>query len=200
MESTEYTVSIRITLPEELTAIIMREKNRFVSEYNSGYKSEAHITLYLSRYIKEGFPKLITDLRKFTFKPFDFSLLEAKTISEGYRNLYFIDVSNKEQLEKLHIEISKIASPYKSPLLREKDRKRVEQSISIAPRPFTPHITLGEVISNAPQPDIVAVKKNVAAVEGKKITVSNIVVFFYKKEDGAEKAEMIEEVKIPLAS
>ena len=40
----EYTISIRITLPEAISKIIKKEKDRFVAEYGSSYKSEPHIT------------------------------------------------------------------------------------------------------------------------------------------------------------
>lgn len=192
--ATEYTVSIRITLPEDMRAILKKEKERFVAEYKSSYESEPHITLYLARYTEEGFPKLITNLQDLALTTFTFSLLEPRMIPEEHRNFYCLDVSNQEQLRELHEKISTVASRYQSPLLREKDRKRQEQGIS--PRQWFPHITLGEVANDAPQPDLATIQENIASVAGAQVTVSDIVVLFYKKEPDEEKATLIEEVRI----
>jgi hypothetical protein len=40
----EYEVSIRIDFPTNISEALRREKERFVAEYGSGYKSEPHIT------------------------------------------------------------------------------------------------------------------------------------------------------------
>src|SRR3989344_1100416 len=76
---TEYVVSIRINLPENITAILQKEKERFVAEYGSSYKSDPHITLCLDRYTEEGFPRLIHDLRELQIEPFTISLLKPET-------------------------------------------------------------------------------------------------------------------------
>lgn len=188
-------VSIRITLPSEVSSLIKQEKDRFVTQYGSSYKSEPHITLYLHRYTEEGVFKLSSDLRELALAPFSFSLLKPEIIDEGHRNLYVIDVSNKEKLIELHERISTVASHYQSDLLREKDQKRLEQGLSIEPRTFVPHITLGEVASDASQPDLIEVRKNLADLEGKEILVSGITLFFYGKEKGEAKGKLFKEIK-----
>ena len=63
---------------------------------------------------------------------------------------------------------------------------------------FDPHITLGEIDLDKPQADIAEVRENLKQIEGKKIAVSSITLFFYGKESGREKAKLIDEVTIPL--
>lgn len=206
----EYEVSIRILFPEAVTELLKKEKERFVVEYGSSYKSEPHITLYLDRYTEDGFPKLIKDLEKLKFKSFTFSLLspEIRVEKDRHRNLYVMDVSNKDQLRQLHNKVQEIAIPHRSPLLREKTRKRLEQqgiytdgtraSVPEGIDDFDAHITLGEIDFDKPQFEIAEVQKNLKQIEGEKIIVSSIQVSFYGKENGAEKFKTIERVTIPL--
>lgn len=208
----EYEISIRITFPEKISRALKLEKDRFVAEYGSSYKSDPHITLYLDSYTKEGFPRLLHDLRELRMKLFSISLLEPKVRREEdrHRNLYIVDISNKEELRQLQSKISEIAIPYRSPFLREKTRERLERqgiqtdgtraSLTIPDDIFDPHITLGEIDFEKPQADIADVQKNLKQIEGAEITVSNIVIFFYGKESGAGKAKLIDEVTIPIQS
>lgn len=209
----KYEISIRITFPEEITGMLKQEKQRFITEYGSSYKSEPHITLYLDSYTADGYPKLLEQLRELRIKPFAISLLAPKIRIENdrHRNLYVMDISNKEQVRELHDQISEIAIPYRSPFVREKTQKELERQgihtdgsresvkmYQIQEDTFDPHITLGEIAFDKPQVDIVEVQNNLRSLEGKEITVLNIVVFFYGKGDGAEKASLLEEVVIPF--
>jgi 2'-5' RNA ligase len=210
----EYIVSIQVPFPEKISKVLKQEKDRFVAKYGSSYKSEPHITLWLGRYTKEGFLKLIPDLQELSLKSFTISLLKPEVIKEGglHRHLYIIDASNKEQLRALHKEISKIAVRYRSPLLREKDQKRLRAGLygteerqnldsygyARALQSFEPHITLGEIDVNDPQPVLKDIQKNLEQIEGEEIIVSQIVVVFHGKESGDEKAKLIEEVAIPF--
>ena len=194
MEYTE--ISIRITLPPKISVIIKKEKMRFVPEVGSSYNSEPHITLYLARYTEDGFSKLIMNLKELIFNSFTFSLLGLKVNLEGYRNLYVVEVSDQDKLQELRDKICSVASRYQSPLLREKDQKRFEQGIVKDSWPWFPHITLGEVPIDAPQPDLADVRKNIASIEGEQITVFGVTLFLYGKEEGVEKMKLINEVKI----
>ncbi len=209
----EYVVSIRISFPETVSKVLKQEKDLFVSEYGSSYKSEPHITLYLDRYTQKGFPQLLHDLQELRIQPFSFSLLrpEARREEDRHRNLYVMDVSNKKQIRELRTKVSDVAIHYQSPLLRSKVRQQLEQqgihtdgkrenlANTHKTEVFDPHITLGEVSLDDPQPDLADVQKNLKELEGKKITVSNLVVFFDGKEDGDEKFKLIQEVSIPLS-
>jgi 2'-5' RNA ligase len=214
MNESEYIVSIRIPFPENLTNVIKLEKNRFVTEYQSSYKSDPHITLYLARYTKEGFQRLMQDLRELSLEPFSISLLDPKLIfNEGlHRNFYIIDVSNKEKLQELHAQILNVAAQYRSPLVRKKDQKRLEQGLyNDAEREnlqlygyagvldlFNPHITLGGIDIGSLQPELKEVKDNLKSIVGEKITVSELAIFFYETEaDG--KTKLIEELAIPFS-
>ncbi len=206
----EYEISIRITFPEKISKMLRLEKERFVTEYGSNYKSEPHITLYLDRYTREGFLQLLRDLQELRMKPFIFSLLEPRVrFEEGrHRNLYIMDVSNKEQLQGLHDKVSEIAVRYRSPLLREKVRQRLErqgvytngtrESLNLyeGAEVFDPHITLGEIDLDKPQAEIKDVQRNLKQLEGEDINVSGIIIFFYGKEKNEEKAKLIDEVTI----
>lgn len=209
----QYEVSIRIDLPEDITTILRKEKERFVAEYGSGYKSEPHITLYLDRYTEDGFSQLLRDLQEFRMKPFTISLFEPNARREEHRNrnLYVMEVSNKEKLRELHDKVSAIATPYQSPLLREKTRKRLEQQgiptdgtreglkvYNLPEEPFDPHITLGEVKFDAPQPDLAKVQSNLKQLEGKEMAITNMTAIFYGKQEGDEKFKLIERVVIPF--
>lgn len=189
-------LSIRITLPPEISAVIKKEKERFVAEYGSKYKSEPHITLYLARYTKDGLEKLPLDLQQFAYVPFSFTLLGPEVSLREGKNHYVVDVSDKERIEDLHVKISEIASRYQSPLLRQSDQARVEQGIRLEPQPFVPHITLGSVNVDAPQPSLADIRNNLKAIQGKEVTVSDVTAFFYGKETSEEKAKPIKEVKI----
>ncbi len=210
----EYVVSIRISFSEKIAKILKQEKDRFVSEYGSSLKSEPHITLYLDRYTQEGFLQLLQDLKKLQVSPFIISLLkpEVRYEENHHRNLYVMDVFNKEQIRELHAKISEIAIRYRSPLLRSKVRQRLEQQgihtdgiresskdDNDAAEVFDPHITLGEVGIDASQPDLEKIRRNLKELEGEKITVSSIAVFFDGKKDGEEKFKSIERVSIPLS-
>lgn len=209
----QYEVSIRIDFPEDIAAILRKEKERFVAVYGSEYRSEPHITLYLDRYTEDGFPRLLHDLQEFRIEPFTISLLELKARREEYRNrnLYVMEVSNKGKLQKLHEKVSAIATPYQSPLLREKTRKRLEQQgistdgtrgglkvYDLSEEPFDPHITLGEVGLDALQPDLVQTRSNLEQLEGKEIVVASMAVSLYGKQEGEEKFKLIERVIIPF--
>lgn len=193
----EYALSIRIVFPEIIGEVIKQEKNRFVSEYGSKYKSEPHITLYLTRYTlnrrtKESFPELIRDLQKLPLKSFEISLLDPKIIVEKdrHRNLYVIDVSSKEQLQELCDQVYTVADQYRRVLLGDEDQERGKE--------LEPHITLGEIGFDRPQAELTEVQKNVKQVIGERVAVSSLVVFFHVKSPGEEKMRLIEEVKIPF--
>ena len=208
-------ISIRITFPEDITRVLHEEKQRYITEYGSSYKSEPHITLYLDSYTEEGYPKLLSELRELRFAPFTISLLPPKVRVEQdrHRNLYVMEISNKESIHALQKEIARIADPYRSPFIREKTMERLAReeihidgsraSYEALHRPedgFDPHITLGEIDFDKPQADIEISKRNLASIEGKEIVVTGVTVFFYGKKDGAEKYELIEEVGIPFVS
>lgn len=212
---TEYTVSIRITFPEAVTAVLKQEKNRFVARYGSSYKSDPHVTVYLDRYTPEGFAPLLSALRTLNFAPFEVSLLEPQVIKSEARGhmFYTVDVTPKDVLEKLHTAVLALATPYRSPLLREKEQKRFDEGKlsqeeyalrmqhreAGTPHRYDPHITLGDVAFDAPQPDLVDVVRNVQSAVGTKIEVKGLDVFFHGKEPGAERAELIERVFVPFA-
>lgn len=194
--------------------VLKHEKQRFITDYGSTYKSEPHITLYLESYTTEGLPKLLEQLRGLRVEPFTISLLEPniRRTEDHHHNLYVMDVSNKEHLVQLHEIISEIARPYRSPVLREKTGKRLEnlgiftdglranlntQELSSLDN-FDPHITLGEIDFDKPQADISEVRKNLKPIEGVELTISSIKVFWYGKEGDSEKAKMLEEITIPL--
>ena len=209
----EYEVSIQICFLETVTKILKHEKDRFVAEYGSSYKSEPHITVYLDRYTQEGLSPLLHDLQELRVQPFSFTLLkpEARREEGRHRNLYVMDVSNKEQIQELHAKVSQVAIRYRSPLLRSKVRQRLEQqgihtdgtreSLKSAPEAekFDPHITLGDVGFDDLQPDLANVQNNLKELEGREIAVSNLVVFFYGKAEGDGKFTLIENVLIPLS-
>ena len=122
-----------------------------------------------------------------------------------------MDISNKQRLNELHGKISEIAIPYCSPFIREKTQKELERrgihtdgtreslkAYQIPEEIFDPHITLGEIDFNKPQADIAETQKNLHLVEGKEITISGVTIFWYGKEDDAEKASLLEEVVIPF--
>ncbi len=209
----KYDISIRVTFPEEITRALRTEKQRYISEYGSSYKSEPHITLYLDSYTAEGYPKLLDELRRFHVKPFTIFLLAPKVRREEdrHRNLYIMDISNKEKLKELHEKITEMANPYRSPFIREKKQKELEKqgiltdgsreslkAYNFPEEEFDPHITLGEIDFDKPQADIAESERNLKPIEGKEITVSGVAVFFYRKEDGDEKARLIEEITIPF--
>lgn len=209
----EYEVSIRINLPTEISEVLRKEKERFVAEYGSSYKSEPHITLYLDRYTEAGFPKLLHDLRELPLQPFTITLLppQARREENRHRSLYIMDVSGKEQLRELHETISARAIPYRSPFLRTKARKRLEQqgiqtdgtreSLQVHGTPnesFDAHITLGEVGFDGPQPSLEDIRATLRSLEGRAIEVSEISVSFYGKAEGDETFKLIERVQVPF--
>ncbi len=209
----EYIVSIRIDFPEQVTAILKKEKQDFITKYGGSYNSDPHITLYLSSYALEGFPKLIEDLKRITIKPFTFSLLKPTIIPEDKgRKLCIVDVSNKPELLDLHTQVLEVAAKYRSPHIREKDQQRLEQGLYgekerynlehyghvRALELFEPHITLGEIPIEAHDPDLHDIEKNLQPVLGEQILVSEIVVYFHKKENSEIKARKLEEVVIPF--
>lgn len=209
----KYEISIRVNFPEEITSALQAEKQRYISEYGSSYKSEPHVTLYLDSYTAEGYPKLLDKLGQLRMKPFTISFLPPKVRVENdrHRNLYVVDVSNKEALCELHEKISTIAMPFRSPFIREKKQKELEskgiqidgtreslKAYDLSEELFDPHITLGEIDFDKPQADIEESQKNLKPIEGKEISVSSVTVFFYGKENGAEKAQLLEEIAIPF--
>ncbi len=191
-----YDISIRITLPEKVSGIIKKEKGRFVSEYGSKYKSEPHITLCLTRdtlaeYPKEALEKLVEALQSLEQKPFTISPLSAKAIREvdRHRNLYVVDVSNKEQIEELRVKVRNIVNDYQRAISADNNQEKKE---------LEPHITLGEVGLNYQQPNLKEVQENIKEITGESILVSDIVIFFYIKKAGEEKAKLVEEIKVSL--
>jgi 2'-5' RNA ligase len=209
----KYEISIRVTFPREITSILREEKQRYISEYGSSYKSEPHITLYLDSYTVEGYPKFLEQLRQLRVEPFTISLLAPKVRveNERHRNLYILDISDKSTLKDLHEKISEIANPYRSPFIREKKQKELEnkgirtdgsreslQAYNLSEESFDPHITLGEIDFDKPQADIIESQKNLKSIQGQEIIVSSVAVFFYGKEDSLKKAQLLEEVMVPF--
>ncbi len=209
----KYEISIRVTFPKEITSVLRQEKQRFIDEYGSEYKSEPHITLYLDSYTAEGYPQLLDHLRTLTMKPFAITLLSPRMRSENdrHRNLYSMDISHKEMISKLSIAIAQIADPYRSPFIREKTRERLGREgvftdgtrarfkkLNVLETDPEPHITLGEIDFDKPQADITESQRNLKMIEGKEIMVSGITIFWYEKEEGDEKAHLIDEVTIPF--
>ncbi len=209
----KYEISIRINLPEEITKVLQEEKQRFVVQYGSSYKSEPHITLYLESYTREEYPKLLEALHTLPIKPFSITLLPAEIRSEEHRhrNLYVVEITNKESVHALHNTIKEIADKYRSPFIREKLLARIKEkgleadgtrahfeTLNWQEESFDPHITLGEIAFGKPQADIKEVRKNIASIKGKQIEVTNITVFFYEKKEGAEKYALMEKTTIPL--
>ena len=62
----KYDISIRVNFPEEITSVLRKEKQRYINDYGSSYKSEPHITLYLDSYTVEGYPKLLDQCKHTT--------------------------------------------------------------------------------------------------------------------------------------
>jgi hypothetical protein len=123
-----------------------------------------------------------------------------------------MDISDKEKLSELHDKIAETAVPYRSSFIREKTQKELERrgiytggsreslrEYQIPEKPFNPHITLGEIDFDKPQADLTEVQRNLRSIEGKEITVSDVTIFWYGKEDGAEKASLLEEITIPFS-
>lgn len=208
-----YEISIRVAFPEEIAGVIWGEKQRYINEYGSSYKSEPHITLYLESYTEDGYPKLLNELRELHAEPFTVSLLmpEIRIEESRHRNLYVMEVSHKEKLNELHRRIAEIADQYRSPFIREKMIKRLEREgihtdgtresfkkLHFPEEPFDPHVTLGEIEFNGPQADIEVSRKNLQEIIDKEIAVSGISIFWYRKRDGDEKTNLIEEITIPF--
>jgi len=211
----ECDISIRVTFPEEITNLLRQEKERFVSQHGSSYKSEPHITVYLDHYTEDGYLKLLHDLRSnLRMEPFVITLLPAKVRLEPHRhrNLYIMDILNKVRVAELHEKVNTIAIPYRSAFISEKLRLRLErqgiqtdstrESLKAYPEvvaqeeAFDPHITLGEIDLDKTQADITEIRQNLRAIEGKEISVSSVTVFFYGKRESEEKAKLIEKIEI----
>lgn len=194
MDYTE--ISIRITLPDDINAVLKKEKDRFVSQYGSTLRSAPHITLYLARYTEKGFPRLMVDLKELKLEPTSFSLLGLKVTHGTHNNSYVVGVSNNEKLTELHMKVSAVASRYQSPLLREKDQRRLEKGIPLEDGPYKPHISLGSISVDAPQPNIEEVEENIKSVIGKQVDVSSMTVFFYGRKKDEENITILEEAKV----
>lgn len=209
----KYDISIQVTFPENIAHILRQEKQRYVADFGSHYRSEPHITLYVDSYTPEGYPNILKELQELRVNPFIISLCEPviRVEPHRHRNLYIMDVSNKEPLHELHRLISELAIPYRSPMLRvsayneltrrgvptDGTRKSV-QELHIPDEPFDPHITLGEIDFDQPQADIVESRRNLESLIGSEIRVSSLTVFWYGTDDTAEKASLLEQRIIPL--
>jgi 2'-5' RNA ligase len=192
----KYDISIRVTFPEDIANTLRIEKQRFIAEYGSSYKSEPHITLYLDSYTADGYPKLLEKLHNLGMEPFLISFLAPKVRSENdkHRNLYIVDISNKERLGELHEKISEIAQ---RGIHTDGSRASLE-AYQIPEELFDPHITLGEIDLGKPQANIAESKKNLSFIEGSQVIVSGVTVFWYGKEDNAEKMSLLEEITVPF--
>lgn len=210
----EYILSVRIPFPQTINKVLKREKDRFVAKYGSSYKSEPHITLYLGRYTKQGFSKLIPDLLSLSIKQFSVFLLKPKmTLGKEFQHkFFFVDISNKKELYALHVAVLKLTVRYRSPLLRKKDQQRLRTGLyGKAERNnlsrygcvhvlqlFEPHITLGEVGVNEKQPALADVQKNLKSIKGARFSVSNFTALLHEKRNNKEGAKLVKEVKIKL--
>lgn len=180
-EGMEYLeLSIRVTLPSYLRDPIHSVKERFATAYGSKYLSAPHITLYLARYTREGVEGLATDLESFSFPQFSFTILEPQRSTQQGRYFYALGVSDKQHLEALHTHVTAIASHYQSPLLRKSDEERLAQGISVTPRHFDPHITIGAIAIDRPQPDLTELRQELAPIVGQRVPVTSITSYFYE--------------------
>jgi len=102
----EYILTIQIRFPLRVEKVLKQEKNRFVKIYGSGYRSEPHITLYLGRYTKPGFHKLIPALQKIEEKRFTISLQKPESvIKKKGRKFFFVGIANNKKLSLLHKKV-----------------------------------------------------------------------------------------------
>ncbi len=209
----EYIISIRINLPEEIIAVIKKEKQDFNAKYGGGYHSDPHITLYLSSYTKEGFSKLLKDLNLTSFHPFTISLLTPTLLQEGTRRkLFVVDISNKEQFYALHTKVLEVARQYRSPRYRDKDQERLDQGLYSDEEKknlarcgyarsyalFEPHITIGEVPPDIDPQDLENICSRLKQIEGEQILIKAMVIYLHRKENTKTKAIMLEEVVVPF--
>jgi len=49
-----YDISIRVNFPEEITSVLRAEKQRYISEYGSGYKSEPHMRYFMRDFMRDS--------------------------------------------------------------------------------------------------------------------------------------------------
>jgi 2'-5' RNA ligase len=211
----EYLLTIRIDLPSSIAKVIRREKLRFVTRYGSSYKSEPHITLYLGRSTKTGFPKLVRALRQLPLRQGAVSVRAPRTVIKGrpQRKSFFVAISNAETLRALHAAILPTAARFRSAYLRRKDQVRLRKGLLGAEelrnlrrygyadvlRLFEPHITIGRVDAADPRPKLAEVRKNLKPIEGKMLPVSTLTVLLYAKKSPTEAAKEIERTKIELS-
>jgi 2'-5' RNA ligase len=202
----EYVISIRIDFPDAISAILRQEKERFVAKYGSKYGSEPHITLYLDRYTPEGYSKLVEDLKEIRIRPFVITLLQPKIIfvEERQSNHYVLGVSGEEGLKLLQGKVSEIARRYESPSMRSRVTERLKQQgvqtdgtrESMAgvmqDEIFDPHITLGDVAADEPQPDLKDIRTRLKKLGGEEIIVSSIIVVFDGKKESDKMFKSVE--------
>lgn len=188
----EYHISIRVTFPELVKNIIKVEKNRLASQYESKYKSDPHITLYLTKdtlneYPEEAFKDLIKGLQEIKTEPFDVTILAPKITQEinRRRNFYVLDVACSEDLTELRKQVRNVATHYQKSISSGLNNKDEE-----------PHITLAGVDFDKTQPDLIEIEKNIRHVIGEIIHISSMTVFFYFKESTEDKAKSLGETVI----
>ena len=210
----EYILTIRIPLPLKVKKVISREKKRLVTKYGSGYESEPHITLYLGRYSKSGFSRLVEYIETVSIKSFNISLLNPGVTMSKNRStkFFFLDVSSKKQIHDLHTRVLKAVALYRGSLLRRKDQNRVRQGLfskkevsnlnkygyARVLKLFSPHITLGEVGTDRAGPKLSDLRKNLASIKGVNFAVDRIVLMLYEKESEKIKARLLEKSVLKL--
>ncbi|MFZ5391144.1 MAG: 2'-5' RNA ligase family protein [Patescibacteria group bacterium] len=158
----ENTLGIHINLPSQLVLSIKKAKDRVGLEYWGNYNFDPHITLYLSRFSRKNFSKLVSGLTNLSVRPFKLRISSVMFAQEEGGVFCYLSVARSVNLLKLHKLVVNSANGLRENLLRQKDVFKIKKGYYNATQEgyikkygylrvlkfFNPHVTLGQVANN----------------------------------------------------
>ncbi len=189
----EYILGVHIPIPPKLAKLIVSVKSKNYINYPGNYKYQPHITIYLCRFTKEKFRKLLRNLKTNNIKSFVLKIGKLKQQSDGKILFIYLSLVKNEYLISFHKYILKMANPLRGMLIRSKDKIKIKSGdyTNIQKRYllkygyhrvlkfFIPHITLGELAANDIK-KLKHLKSDLNKLKGIEFRINYYIVGLYK--------------------
>jgi 2'-5' RNA ligase len=151
----ETVLAITISLPHNLNKAVEKTQAK---HFGKRTVDEAHITVYLCKFPTKNYEQLVSKLEKQNFVQLKVTYEKPGKDIVGNNVFYSLPIHSPE-LGHLHQKTLDIANKFRAGLIRNKDKRRLKQSVLEAQKVkylmkygyaqvlknFNPHITLGTV-------------------------------------------------------
>lgn len=203
----DYRLGIYLNLPKEWHNKIAEIKKTMKPwGENSKNTTAPHLSLYLCKFDKENFSKLLEKLKTIKQKSFVISL---DKITKQKNNFCLINVEPKNNLRSLHRKIVEKVNPLREGLIRKKDLQRIKDNYysqheidninnygyALVKDLYLPHITLGVSEREDKEKLIKELEEKVGKIKNRDFLVKDFTIGLF---DETNLDEAVTEKKIKL--